>query len=216
MFPFLCSGGGGTPGSITVYPDATNGNPRFSLGTSTSWAACRSNATSDPVEYPSNEVVFQGEQAGATYIISRIGYVFDTSAIPDGATITSATFSVYSTTTGDGSETTNPANGALVAYTPSSDTAPTTSDYQQFGTTRLADTDVTRANFVASSAYKNWTLNAAGLAAINKTGNTRLGIRPSNDFSDGTAPTARSYALGYYAAQTGTTQDPKLYIEYIS
>lgn len=205
---------GGTTGQITAYPDPANGNPRFAFGTSTSWAACRSNATSDPVEYPSNEVVFQGELVGATYVISRIGYVFDTSSIPDNATITSATFSVYSTTTGDGSETTNPANGALVEYTPSSDTAPTTSDYQQFGTTRLADADVTRASFVASSAYKDWVLNATGLAAINKTGNTRLGIRPSNDFSDATAPTARSYALGYYAAQAGTANDPMLVVNY--
>jgi predicted heme/steroid binding protein len=219
MFPFLCSGGASTPAQITVYPDPANGNPRFAYGTNTSWAACRSQATSDPVEYPTNSVVFQGEQAGATYIISRNGYVYDISSIPSSAIITGGVFSVYSTGSGDSSETTNPSNGSLVAYTPSSDTAPTTSDYQSFGTTKLCDTDVTRTTFLGSSGYKDWTLNASGIAvlqaALAGTGRARLGIRPSNDFSDATAPVARSYASGDFAAQTGTSQDPKLVIDYL-
>lgn len=205
---------GGSSGQITVYPNGANGNVRFAVGSNTSWAAVRALSSSDPPTYPTNETVFQGENSEGTYIISRNGYVFDTSSIPDGATITSAVFSVYSSASGDGSETTNPANGSLVAYTPSSDTAPVAADYQQFGTTKLCDTDVTSATFRGAGGYHSWTLNATGLAAINKTGNTRLGIRPSNDFSDSTAPTARSYALGDFAAQTGTSQDPKLVVDY--
>jgi hypothetical protein len=203
---------------ITVYPNGANGNPRFAYGTSTSWAACRSQATSDPVEYPTNSVVFQGEQAGATYIISRNGYVFDPSAIPSGSTITGVNFYVYSTGSGDSSETTNPSNGSLVAYTPSSDTAPTTSDYQSFGTTKLCDTDVTRTTFLGSSGYKTWALNAAGIAvfqaALDGSTKAKVGIRPSNDFSDATAPVARSYASGDFAAQTGTATDPYVEITY--
>jgi hypothetical protein len=204
---------GSAPTTITVYPNGANGNPRFETVRGV-WSDARGLTATGAPTYPTSEVVLQGEFAG-TYIISRIGFIFDTSAIPDTATITSATLYVKSTGGGDGSETTNPANGALVGYTPSSDTAPVAADFLQFNLTRLADTDVTRAAFATGSSYKSWALNATGLAAISKTGNTKLGIRPSNDFSDATAPTARSYAQGFYAAQTGTADDPYLEITYV-
>jgi len=213
IFPFL-SGNGGTPGMITVYPNGANGNPRFETVRGT-WSDTRGLTATGAPTYPTSEVIFQGEFAG-TYIISRIGFIFDTSAIPDTATITSATLYIKSTGGGDGSETTNPANGALVGYTPSSDTAPVADDFLQFGLTRFCDTDVTRTAFATGSTYKSWVLNATGLAAISKTGNTRLGLRPSNDFSDATAPTARSYAQGFYAAQSGTADDPYLEVNYIA
>lgn len=204
--------------SITFYPEpnvaTVAGNVRLGSSSSSTWAAARS----DPgfaIGYPLSETVFQSEKNGANFQVFRNIFCFDTSSIPDTDTITSAVFSLCATgSAGSGAETVNPANGALVGATPAGTATFITVDFSTFGLTRFCDTDVLRSDFVIGATYKDWVLNATGLAAVNKTGVTVLGIRASNDFSDSTAPVARTYAQGYYANQTGTSQDPKLVVTY--
>lgn len=158
------------------------------------------------------EATFIGGKSGSTFLKNRGIYHFDTSSIPDGDTISSATFSVNFTGSGFNGESTHPANGALVGVTgtPSNNT----SDYGKVNETRYADTDILVADVYNTAGFADWIMNSIGIAAINKTGNTYLGIRMSNDFSPSTAPTQRSYALGYWVAATGTTNDPKLVVEH--
>lgn len=197
--------------TVTLYasPDA------YLFNSTTTWAATRALAGSNIDTTSASEATFIGEKI-TNYNLTRNPYIFDTSVIGSGATISSAVFSVKSTTNlGNGAETTNPANGALVGVTPASYTSLAATDFSNFGTTRYCDTDVTRAAFADGVAsYKNWSLNATGISAINKTSYTGLGLRMANDFSDATAPTARSYAIGYFSAQSGTADDPKLEITY--
>lgn len=198
--------------TVTIYasPDAYLFNDNAS-----SWAALRAEAGSNIDQASATEATLIGEKA-TNWNLARNPYVFDTSVLGAGATINSAVFSLKSTTsTGNGTETTNPANGALVGVTPANPASLAATDFSTFGTTRYADSDVTRSAFANGSAtYKDWTLNATGIAAINKTGVTALGIRPSNDFSDATAPTARSFAIGYFSADATQTNRPKLVIDY--
>lgn len=196
--------------TTTVYADPS----AYMFNTDASWATMRADGTSVGYDTTStNEAVFISEKI-TNYNAGRNIFIFDTSGIPDSDTISSATFSIKSTTdAGSGAETTYPANGALVGVTGTPDG--NTSDYGKVNETRYADTDVLRSAFANGVAsYKDWVMNATGIANINKTGNTNLGIRASNQFSDSTVPTARSFAKGYFSAASGTTDDPKLVIEH--
>lgn len=116
----------------------------------------------------------------ATYgSISRLFILFDTSSIPDTEIITSATFSLYFYDTdvhyGDpiGQQIIDFAI-ALVGSTPASDTTIVAADYQNMGVIRYANIDIP---YFKSAGVKTFTLNAAGLAAISKTGKTKFGLR---------------------------------------
>lgn len=80
----------------------------------------------------------------------------------------------------------------LVNSTPASNTNIQASDYSQVGSTRQAD-DLAVGSLTANSdTYNNFALTSTGLASINTTGITRLGIRSKYDF-DGSPP---SWAQG--------------------
>lgn len=113
-------------------------------------------------------------------------FLFDTSPLPDDAIIDSATVSFAIVSMGNtlGLSDAN-AGVAIVDSTPASNTALATADYQQLGTTRLA-TDVAYNDISLTRIY--WTLNAAGIAAINLTGITKLGTRLVADL-DNVTPT---------------------------
>jgi hypothetical protein len=70
----------------------------------------------------------------------------------------------------------------LVDSTPDSNTDITASDYSNLGSTRQADDLAVGDLTVDSDTYNNFTLNSTGLASINTTGITRLGIRSKYDF----------------------------------
>lgn len=153
----------------------------------------------------------RNSDVGGSYSIFRSAFLFDTSSIPDTDSITSATFSLYGT--GSASEDVDTDSVSVVASTPASNTAIALGDFDQFGTTKLA-TDITIASW-NTGAYNDFTLNASGLAAISKTGITKLGARTAKDIS-ATTPTGENYVFTHYADQTGTTNDPKLVVVHAS
>jgi hypothetical protein len=134
----------------------------------------------------------------------------DTSGLTSGATITAATFYRYGNGAGNATETTYPASVALVESTISG-TSVATSDWPNVGNTRFCDTDIT-IQTAAGGAYRSWVLNATGLAAINKTGFTKLALKAANDFSDSTAPTARSFSREWEYSEG--SNDPYLEVTY--
>ena len=202
--------------TLTVYPSLDG---RIYNDESTgSWANCRAGTGGilGVGTTSATDAAIQGER-NTNYNLSRCAYLFDTSALTAAATISAATFSVYSAAGGSNTETVNPANLTICASSPASNTSLATSDFNNFGTTKLSDTVLSLTTFNTTQQYYDFALNASGLSAISKTSITKLAIRSENDYSDSTAPGGnpkRSYGLAYFSEQTGTSNDPKLVITY--
>lgn len=204
--------------TITFYPEpnvaTTAGCVTIRANSSVSWAAARA-LTTGAREFVTQATYVEGELNASLFRISRSILTFNTAALGSSATISSAVFSIHSVINGGAStETANPANPALVGATPSNTTTFSDTDFAQLGLVRFADTDVPLSTWRATDNYVNWTLNASGIAAIDKVGVTKLGIRQSNDFSDATAPTLLSSGTGLSAEQSGALADPKLVVTY--
>ena len=204
---------------LTVYPAAGANSPvdGHIRSYDYSWSAARvseANAITPDPTLAFDYIVKGDFQAGPNiYNIGRSAFLFNTAALTSGASISAAIFSTYPQGYSGTDETTYPANLSLVASNPASNANLATTDFNDFGTTKFADSDVLLSNYTGA-AYIPMTLNAAGIAAISKTAITKLGIRPSNDFSDSTIPTALSFAYGYFADEAGTGKDPKLVVTY--
>ena len=145
--------------------------------------------------------------------IFRAILLFDTSSIPDDAIITSATLSIYGsvkTDTGSYAPTIN-----VYASLPASSTALIGSDYSTLGTTALA-TAIAYASW-STTGYNDFTLNAAGIAAINLSGITKLGLREATYDAPNNAPTwvsGTGAKMEGWSAEKGTTFRPKLTVTY--
>lgn len=204
--------------TLTVYPDAGTGATTVDGRTyhfdSLSWATARAGAGTGNLASEASSASFGNTTDGGTTVyIIRSFYNFDTSALTSGASISAATFSVYATGASDQSETTNPSHPRIVGGTPAAVNTLANGDYTQTGSTLLSDSTMTLATFAASAAYRDFALNATGIAAVNKTGVTTLVLRAKNDL-DNTAPTVVSYAPSYWADQAGTANDPELVVTY--
>lgn len=178
-----------------------------------SWSTCISQSSGTAVSGATAESITspQGEYSSSSYNIARANLPFDTSDLPDNAVITGANLGLYYHSKLD-TETSNPADIAIVNSTVSNPSSITTADYNNFGTTRLAsDVDISTLNH---SAYTVFSLNSSGLSEINKTGYTQLGVRATNELDQTSAPVARSFAQFYSSYRVGTTQDPYLDITY--
>ena len=172
-----------------------------------------------------NKIAAAGNVADDTAALTRAGYafgntnawdelgrsffLFDTSAITDTDTISSATLSLY----GSSKEDNGNQAVAIVASTPASNTAIVSGDHANVGSTRFAsDIDITAASIVG---YNDFALNASGLAAISKTGVSKFAARLSGDV-DASEPSVGGQVeigLNVVNAETAdTTSDPKLVV----
>ena len=145
--------------------------------------------------------------------LGRYGWVGDTSSIPNDATITSATFSLY----GAGTKTNSVGdiNASLVGFIPATPTNLVKADFNTRQTTKYA-TDIPYATW-SNTSWNNFTLNAAGLAAINKTGYTQLMITNTWDADNSTVGlTGAGYTYSRLQANdtTAGVNIPVLTVEY--
>jgi len=212
--------------TLTIYPDAGSGNtsadgPIQVFGAAT-WAAART--ASSGTAYPTTNHIFVMQvyrnSDSTAYNLVRSIFTFDTSnggLNPlVGATINSATFSFYGISKNDGAG--NAYDTILVLSTPATDDDVVDGDFDQVSAT-LYSAVKTYADF-STSGYNDYALNAAGLAGIDRTGVTCLGLRNKNYDIDNVQPAASegpptsARTDGYFADQTGTTNDPKLVIDY--
>lgn len=101
----------------------------------------------------------------------KVGFNFDTSALTSGATINSAVLSVYisAKANGLGSD-----SYGVVQFTPPGTNSIGFSEWSQFGSTIQSDA-ISYAS-ITTSAFNDFTLTAGGIALINKTGITSLGL----------------------------------------
>jgi len=150
--------------------------------------------------------------------INRGIMLFNTAGLPDDAVITSATLSFYITHKGDDGSFTP--DLCLYAVTPASDAALVAADYSTFGNTEYSD-KLTYAGMTLN-AWNTFPLNAAGRAAISKTGMSRFGFRNSTyDVADELDPGNHNptwasgktaYIFCYFRSEAGYS--PYLTIDY--
>jgi hypothetical protein len=143
-------------------------------------------------------------------LIYRGIFLFDTSSLTNAAVIDSATFSLYATSIDDSHFN---QSLSVVSSNPASNTALANGDYATTGTTRFAsDIDF---GSVTLNAYNDFSLNASGLAAISKTGITKLAVRCSGDVDDSAPAWSDSEACSVLVstADAGSNM-PKLVVNY--
>ena len=140
--------------------------------------------------------------------------LFDTSSLPDDATIASAVLSLYGYAKSDNKGWAPDIN--IYASAPASETELAAGDYDSLGSTPFCDDPITYAGWL-TSGYNNFILNAAGLAAISKAGITKFGVRNANYDVAAVEPTwadGGTAELNFYTAEKGTVYRPKLVVVY--
>jgi hypothetical protein len=147
--------------------------------------------------------------------IFRSLFLFNTAALPDAAVISTATFSVCTTTDTSNGFSYSDFSICTVSSNPASNTALTPTDYTTLGTTEFSN----KIGYSScdTTAYQPFSLNTAGIAAISKTGITKFGLREATYDITGTAPSWEEYKnmkiYCRYADYSGTASDPKLVVE---
>lgn len=135
---------------------------------------------------------------GATRRLSRSFFYFDTSSIADTNEISAAVFSLYGVTNYD--STVSVQQGTQAATI-------TTADYDSFAGSLYGTVAW------AVSTYNDISLNAQGLADINKLGETKYCAREYTYDYLNSDPGDAKHANGcYFANQSGTANDPKLVV----
>jgi hypothetical protein len=205
--------------TLTAYPDpnpeSTTVDGRCMNGvTDNTWTVMQGGAgTSAQDSSAQDEGTFiQSSSTTNQYVqMSRCPFLFLTSSIGSDA-ISSATFSVVGYSKGDPGSWGISMN--ITSSAPASNTALVGGDFDSFGNTEFS-TDISYASF-NNAGYNNFTLNASGIAAINKAGVTKLGAREGSFDIPNSAPSWSSGRFAYlavkYADTTGTSEDPKLVV----
>lgn len=197
--------------TTTVYPayDAYLGREN----STDTWTAMRDATTSEYQGQYSNTTGtyagFTNYKSGSFRSIERAFWTFDTSSVPDGDTISSASINLRTYTLTGG----NPDSCTyhIVSVAPASKTSVASGDYDSFGTTSWASR--TLASISSSSTYYSWTLDSNGIANISKTGNDCFGMRMDRDLNN-SEPTGVNRRSFYFTSATGTTNDPYLTMEH--
>lgn len=197
--------------TLTVYPVPSTTVSGIIHKLALTWDDAHDAAAGDSVEKDPSSGVIQCSYNGSNYQISRGFFLFDTSALPDGATISSAVLSLCST--GDGAYLNQDTTSLdIVSSNPAADNNLVTGDFDQVGSTSFGN--ITLASWTTSDGtYNDITLNASGIAAISKTGITKLGCRIKKDLDD-SAVSGRNELYFYFSGSYLTDKDPKLVITY--
>lgn len=182
------------------------------------WASIHDGAgtATDPTGGFMNASLFGSATSNKWFQIRRGMLSFDTSALTAGANVTAGSVDLWGFDHADPAAL-NPSYG-LFSATPAAASTLANSDYGQCGTTAYV---TARADGSwAFAAYNNFTLLAAGVSAISKTGTTSMCFRSTYDASN-TEPVgawfsgAFAYKMVIKSADTASnTNDPKLSIAY--
>ena len=194
--------------TLTVYPSAGDG--QVFNGESTWQAAHDGGGDGDVANYTATTSQVASGAPGGTPGIRRSFLPFDTSSLPNDATITAVLLKIYVISIDTENSPTDSVSVIQTSQASTSSLAVT--DYNSVGTTKGA-TDVL-VSTLTTSAYNTFTFNATGLGWISLTGFSLIGLRlkSDNDNSDpGSVYTSVNFST---SEQSGTSQDPKLEITY--
>lgn len=209
--------------TLTAYPDAGSG------GTTVDGIVAWVNAyetfaniiagagnSANPVsaaEYPCGLISADAGNPDKYYHCYRAILTFDTSSLTALAGIVSAAFSwwIIGRAAGLGQD-----ENCVVGATPAANNNLQASDYGQLGTTEYSDSRYLMTG--ATGQYEGKDFNSTGIGSIAKTGVTAIGVRSLWDktatFGGTWAAETRSTLTVYFADETGTSNDPKLVVEY--
>jgi hypothetical protein len=205
--------GDATPNTVDGYVDHA-----YSLGSGASWATiCAAAGTAANDTATSNSCMnIVSDNVSNQWIRVRRGiYLFDTSSITSGATISATVMSLYGVAKDDGLDIA--ADVDVYASSPGSDTALASGDFDSFGSISQTGSPISYASF-STAGYNDFTFNATGRGNVSKTGISKFGTRNANYDVAGSPPAwandTEIYIDAYFADQTGTANDPKLVVTY--
>lgn len=148
--------------------------------------------------------------------ISRGIFSFDTSSIGFGVSVTSATLSMFGSSKAN-SLTTRVPNYVVTGIVMGNAGTPAISDFQAVLGINFTD-QIISYNALSTTAYNNIPLNEFGMQSINMNGITQFSTRWNWDLYNlggvWLAASAQVYIITYYADNAGTTNDPKLVVNY--
>ena len=205
----------------TAYPtidDFTRQN--YTLGSGVSWATIVADAGNQVWNNADDALEVLMIRSDSTTNnwrqISRSILLFDTSVIGSD-TIDSAIFSLASVADKLDQGGITP-NLNVYSAAPAATSTIVAGDYDSLGSTPFANAIAFGDLPNIDGTYANWTFNATGIAAIDKNGISKFGVRNASYDVAASAPnwgnnqTARWDA--YATDHSGTTQDPKLVVEH--
>ncbi len=205
---------------LTVYPDASTGATTVDgvigrVSQDQTFAAIIVGAGNQTVETSTFDNIVRVQTSTTSNQFSSVNrpiWTFDTSSIGGTSTVTTVVLSIFI----DGKQDSIGQDDMhIVSATPGTNNDLIDSDYGQVGSTSFAS--VTYAGAVAG-AFVDLTLNASGIANINKSGISAFGAKGGWDFNasftGSWVSNSESRLLGYYADEAGTTRDPKAVITY--
>lgn len=217
--------------TLTAYPDphtetTTVDGTIYSISSGQSWASAHDGSAglgADDSSTTSNTLADQAADASG-YRLRKAFFLFDTSSLGSGATISAAILSWAFDSLGGGGHNDTSQKHAVIQTQPASNTALVTADYTSGVVNLHSDTigsDEVAVNVSESAGtYHDFTLTSTGRGWISKTGVTKLGIRRSPDYeattghSNAPAGVTQSHREFRMAEYTGTGSDPKLVVTY--
>lgn len=149
-----------------------------------------------------------GDEGTNNFYVERGAVLFNTE--PISGTVTAASLTLVSNNVG-ANETND--SISIVSATTASNTTRTNTDFAGFGTTKYASDILISAMSVGST--HTWAFNGTGVAAINTSGITKIGIRTARDVANTSPGTGNECQVFFRSADyAGTSSDPTLEVTY--
>lgn len=212
--------------TLTTYPAAGANSPVDGYANggdaniAQSWSTVRDGAgTGAGVTDIIREYIYINGNADGTFYTMRRGiFLFDTSIIGLGSTISTATMSLWGTNKRDTASIA--VNIDVYTSNPVSTSDLQASDYAQLGSTSQTGSPISYSSWNISG-YNDFTFNATGRGNISLTGISKFGVRNASYDAANIAPTISGTDVvgaleGYLADDNGagTSRDPKLVVVY--
>lgn len=192
--------------TTSTYSFSGDGWVRYDPGAS--WSTVRDASSGTDFNHVlGNNYGIYSEKSGANYMNLRSFFTFDTSVLPDNATIVSSTFQIVRSPLYNANSQNISVH--LVTSTAMATSSLANSDYNKNGWANIA-------NPIALSSTADDTpirFSLTNTSTISLTGNTNFSLITSLDYNN-VAPTGGNALSIYNSEQTGTNYDPILEIEY--
>lgn len=203
----------------TIYSGAGDGIVYYNISgcSSANWTAVHNALTGGSVSYTNaSNITGGGCGIGDNQFMNRLFFPFDTSSLPDEATISSASLNLDPSLSILASDSYGFVT--VVQTTQASPTSLITADYDQCGAISNPTEGVDVGNRVfgtsiTAEVYFSLVLNSTGMSWISKTSYTQLGVREGHDALN-IEPVTLSDISIYNSEETGTAKDPYLSVTY--